>query len=253
MNDNIGGVLGIEHALVMPFDVEDTSVCKICRAIIHEPGPVSRVCENCLENAAALDGTNSPILPISLYARDSLLRTWLTHYKPDIDNEHGEIGESPSSCVAAMTQLFSRFFEMNPWLLINIDAAVVVPSTRRPPPHPLEEIIASSPVGNLLRPGRLTRTEDSLAHRHANQFAYDASDTLVGQRILLIDDVYASGARLQSAAAAVRKRGGVIGNAVVAARRINPSYHPFIEKRWNVALNESFNWARQPAAPGEED
>jgi predicted amidophosphoribosyltransferase len=244
VENNIQRELDIEHALVMPFGLGDHSICTVCRAVIHEPRAVSRVCENCLENASSLDGISTPILPISLYTRDSVLRTWLTHYKPDIDSEHGEIGESPSFYVAAMWQLFSRFFESNPHLLENADAALVVPSTRRSPPHPLEEIISSSPARNLLRPGALTRTKSSLDHRQANMLAYDVSDTLAGQRVLIIDDVYASGARLQSAAAAVRRCGGTISGAVVAARRINPGYHPSIEARWNAALNVPFSWAR---------
>lgn len=66
-----------------------------------------------------------------------------------------------------------------------------------------------------------------------------------GQRVVLVDDVYASGARMQSAGAATRRAGATIAAAVVVARRINPGYHPTIRQRWDEALTRPFEWARK--------
>lgn len=235
----------VERALVMPFVLDTPFVCVTCRAVIHEPDGSSDMCENCVENARALDGEVTPVLPVTLYTRESVMRTWLTHYKPDIDGEHGEVTSAADVCVTAITLVLSNFFDANDWLLKDVDDVLVVPSTRRPPPHPLEEVVSRTAAGRFLVTGQLTRTRNHLEHRSASSIAYEGSEALRGRRVLLVDDVYASGARLQSAAAATRRAGGTVARAVVIARRVNPGYHPVIEERWNAAVELPFTWSRQ--------
>lgn len=143
----------VESSLVMPFDIGEPFVCRVCRAIIHEPDGSDDVCENCAENANALDGGVFPVMPVTLYERESLVRTWLTHYKPDIDQQHGAAIVDAGECATAVSQMLAQFFDANEWILEDVDQVLVVASTRRPPPHPLETIVAGTAAGTLLVPG----------------------------------------------------------------------------------------------------
>ena len=229
----------------MPPDGNGREICVSCRAVIHEPEPDRDVCENCTENASRLQRPSVNVTPISWYRRESVLRSWITTYKPDIDQQHGESGASPEECVEAVSTLMSAFFAANHHLYEAVDSVLVVPSTRRLPPHPLEGVISNTSVGARLRVGGLRRTAEPLDHRLANATAYAVESDLEGQRILLVDDVYASGARLQSAAAALTAAGVHVSNSVVIARRNNPGYHPAIQAQWDDATTRTFQWDRR--------
>lgn len=236
----------VVRALVMPLATTDSEVCRVCYAFIHEPTYANGLCENCVENTVALDGEITSITPITLYSRESEARTWTTHYKADIDKEHGESTQSRNLCISAMAQLVEQFFSANEWLLDEIEQVHIVPSTRRLPPHPLELVIRQTAVADQLVVGALSRTTEVLDHRVANAFAYRGDEALAGKRVLLIDDVYASGARLQSAAAAAQRAGAQVVRSVVVARRINPGFHPIVQAKWDEARCNPFRWARTP-------
>lgn len=236
----------VVRALVMPVEPGEREICVACRAFIHEPNDTVGRCENCIQNAESLGVDVTPILPITLYHRESETRTWITHYKPDVDDQHGEPVEDQKVCSAVVAELVGQFLHANAWLLQDVDRVIVVPSTRRRPPHPLEVIVRQSAAADLLLEAGLTRTAEALDHRKANPLAYQGSEALAGQRIMLIDDVYASGARLQSAAVAASRVGAQIVRSVVIARRINPAFHPVIQAKWDEAMEATFSWARVP-------
>lgn len=101
----------------------------------------------------------------------------------------------------------------------GVDLTVVVPSGRgnRPPPHPLARAVASAhhlpPVRDLLvaGPGVVGARQPALD-------AYRVAPGVAGMRVLLVDDVYTSGAHLQSAAAALHDAGAASVAAVVIGR-----------------------------------
>lgn len=86
----------------------------------------------------------------------------------------------------------------------GLDATVVVPSGLggRPRPHPLAQVLASTahlpPILDGLAPAGGTA-----GHRRPDAGAYRAAPDVAGLRLLLVDDVYTSGAHLQSAARAL--------------------------------------------------
>lgn len=233
------------RSLVMPLASQDPLVCPVCRAFIHELDESSELCDNCSENTDLLGVDAVPVLPVTLYIRESETRTWITHYKPDVDEQHGEPAVSRDVCIAVMRMIVGEFFISNSWIFEGIDHVLVVPSTRRPPPHPLEQIVGQSSAAGLLIEGALTRTQASLDHRKANPLAYEGSRVLEGKRVLLVDDVYASGARLQSAAIAARRAGADVERAVAVARRINPNFHEVIAAKWQEATRLPFSWERR--------
>lgn len=86
----------------------------------------------------------------------------------------------------------------------GLDATVVVPSTGggRPRPHPLAEVVTSAGHLPPLLDG-LTSAGGVVDHRKPSTTAYRAGPEVAGLRLLLLDDVYTSGAHLQSAARAL--------------------------------------------------
>ncbi|MGO9898993.1 MAG: hypothetical protein ACLP0J_04720 [Solirubrobacteraceae bacterium] len=110
----------------------------------------------------------------------------------------------------------------------RFDVVTTVPSTDRDRDgqHPLREI-----VGELVGPTRsrherlLRRSDTPLARRTFAPDLYEPTRPLRGERILLIDDTWTTGANAQSAAAALRNAGAGGVAAVVIGRHLNRGWH----------------------------
>ena len=210
-------------------------VCPHCVGLIRDG---SARCFNCNENAESLDGIVQDVVAISLYAKPSRLRDWLTFYKS------GDESLADALAVAAVAQIFARFFSENAdWLAgLALDYAVVVPSTVRPPPHPLAELLRLAPHSELSFPPVLRRTAEPLDHNAPNPGAFEVASEVGGNRILLIDDVYTSGARAQSAAFRLRAAGAEVVSLCVLGRRYNPDYQTRDLELIRKQRNEQFSW-----------
>lgn len=103
---------------------------------------------------------------------------------------------------------------------------VAVPSTRgRQGPHPIEGIIAARIPLTVLRPVVNTAYSPDDRDFHRDRF-YLPIGSVNGARILLIDDTWTSGGRVQSLAFALKAAGAVGVAAVVLGRHVNPAYGP---------------------------
>ena len=205
-----------DSAFVLP-PLPNTRICPWCRGLLDSR---DRSCFNCEENATALDGRVQSIMPISLYAKPSPLRDWLTFYKDD-----GEV-LADENAGEAIESILRRFFATNArWLEdLAADYAIVVPSTLRPPPHPLAVLLQRAGVLPFDLHFGLRRTTAQLGHNRPSKTAFEAADQLAGKRILLLDDVYTSGARAQSAAFTLRDAGAEVAALCIVGRRYNPAY-----------------------------
>jgi hypothetical protein len=179
---------------------------------------------------------------ISLYEKHSQMREWLTCYKGRLDGSEPFIPEYIDVVKAFYARLFhehgSRLITRSP-----IDVIAVVPSSSRPAPHPLESLLRelplTVPVVQLLErgPGELDW----------NKPAKDGFRPLdaTPRRVLLIDDVSTTGARINSAAYALGLGGHHIAGALVAARRLTPDYRQTGEL-WDVQKATPFTWEQGP-------
>lgn len=223
-----------DDVLVLP-PLASEKVCAWCRGLLA--GRVG-TCLNCEENAQALDGIIQPIVAVSIYSKPGLLRDWLTFYKDD-----GETLADPSAG-RAVGRIFARFIERNSeWIAsLHLDGAIVVPSTVRPPPHPLAVLLQKN--GSIpfpILPG-LSRTFEALGHNRPNPGAFHVASELMGKRVLLLDDVYTSGARSQSAAYALRSAGVTVTALFVLGRRFNPGYSEDSAAVYSAQQHAPFSW-----------
>ncbi len=175
------------------------------------------MCTSCRDVALALGRPPVPVTPIALVTASSPLYRALRQYKS------GEPGVA-SRQAARLAALVDRFFARHLDCLApdGLDLAVVVPSPRdgRPPPHPLTTLVTGTKVlpqlADALSPGTAP-----VAHRRPARDGYRATNGVSGKRVLLVDDVYTSGAHLQSAAAALEEAGACSVHAVVLGRFVH--------------------------------
>lgn len=224
-----------DSALILP-PLPSDKVCTWCRGLLG--GRVS-ACFNCEENAAALDGQVQAVTPISLYAKPGALRDWLTFYKDD-----GEVLADPNAGLA-IESVVGRFLQHNSeWLhRIRPDLTIVVPSTLRPPPHPLAVLLQRTGAMPAEVSFALRRTTAELGHNRPNRDAFRTMADLHGMRIFLLDDVYTSGARAQSAAFALREAGATVVALCAVGRRYNPAYSEDSAEIYQHQAASPFSWS----------
>jgi hypothetical protein len=230
--------------LVAPGSGE--SICPTCRSWLDREGEPR--CTNCEEVAAVLQRPPLPIAVVSWYRKPSSLRDWLTQYKGTQDGSEPAV-EAYGELVTA---LFGRMlFEHGDELARRaggIDSIAVVPSTSRPAPHPLVRVLDALrldvPLVDLLH-----RTAGDLGFRNPSKGAYLADSAVSAGRVLLVDDVYTTGARSNSAAFALQAAGHQVAGLLVLARRINPDYDERVAAMWALQAAKDFDWRTSPVLP----
>lgn len=218
---------GIDAAQIagelIPVAVSGADVCPRCRGIRYEE---ALYCKNCRDVIEQLSHPTPNVLPISLYAKPSTLREWLKRYK---DSEEGPADPSAAPIVGwIVAEFLSRHWSTLTRRWGDIDVLCVVPSTSeygRGARHPLELAVAgdgriTTDFAPLLRRGAA-----AISHNRASDSAYAATGDVAGRQVLLLDDVYTTGAHAQSAASALDLAGAEVRGLVVLGRRINPAYH----------------------------
>lgn len=235
---------------LVPPPVDAMGICSRCRTWARPEADDGRglECENCAEVREALDRDPLRFAVVSLYKKPSDLRDWLTRYKGRDDEE--DVYEP--AFVEVVRSIVGRFVIEHGEAL---EAAagpfagiVVVPSTSRPAPHPLEAILESLDLDvPLVR--LLERGDGDLGFRRPAKDGYRVTFDHPPMRLVLIDDVYTTGSRLNSAAAALAAAGHQVAAAVVLARRINPEYNEIAGELWQSASATAFRWEASPWLP----
>lgn len=99
----------------------------------------------------------------------------------------------------------------------------VVPSTRgRQGPHPLEKLLGPGFSLPTLRITSTSRYPPEERTFHPDRFVVPVS--AAGGRVLLLDDTWTTGARVQSLAHGLKSAGALAVAAVVLGRHLNPAH-----------------------------
>ncbi|WP_206188827.1 ComF family protein [Streptomyces hirsutus] len=180
-----------------------------------------------------------PVVPISLYEKPSELRDWLKFYKPSGGDEY-----DPAYGVK-LTQILARFLNAQMPNIEEvwgaIDGVCVVPSTKGAVPHPLCGVYECTNAGPPLL-DVLVRGKGPLRHRFAHRDGFECTSQGVGRRVLLLDDVYTTGATAQSAAYALKSAGYEVPGILTIARRINPDFTPQVRSLWERCSADDFDF-----------
>lgn len=219
-----------------PGESESCPYCATWNKRLPEP-----YCTNCQENVDVFGGLPLAIDVVTLVRKPSRLRDWLTQYKGRATAEDPLREEY----IPIIRALLGRWLLENDAVLTqrwsDIDALVVVPSTQpERPDHPLEQILRSldvdTPIVSLLRrgPGKIDW----------RQPAVDGFIATVGTplRVVLVDDVYVTGARVSSATDALRRSAHDVAGVIEIARRINPDFDPGFQVFWDTQAAKTFEW-----------
>ena len=215
-------------------------VCAVCRS---GPGPGYAVCFSCQDVMRQVSHPVMTVVPISLYALNSQLWHVLRHYK----DGSGRSAQLLATQVAAIIARFTARHLRCVAAAAGGDPAVVtsVPSTRLPPRpgrHPLETaIMRACRLASRYQP-LLVRGPGHADHNQADDDAFTVPRRLGGERVLLLDDTFTTGARLQSAASALRRRGASAVAAVVVGRVINPEWNENCRRIWDQARDTQFSF-----------
>lgn len=234
----------IVDQLVAPAD--GPGVCPLCRtwSTNRSANGSTAPCENCVETQVILGMTPQRLSVVSLYSKPSDLRDWLTRYKGRDDEDDPFDPACLTRARAILGRMLIEHGEDLAAALGPVDGIAVVPSTSRPAPHPLEELIATLDLDMETLP-LLRRGPGDLGFRKPSIHGYTAREHPAA-RVLLIDDVYTTGSRINSAAFALAQAGHRVSGGLVLARRINTDYAQQAQDLWTRASANSFDWEGGP-------
>ncbi|TDD27017.1 phosphoribosyltransferase [Actinomadura sp. KC06] len=125
--------------------------------------------------------------------------------------------------------------------------ATTVPSTRQeaqPGVHPFVDVVGK--IRRLVTCYRpvLERGPGAAAHNLASDGAFRANERIDGARVLLLDDTFTTGARLQSAASVLTAAGAASVIAVVIGRVIDSTWNENCSRIWEQATATEFDFGR---------
>lgn len=215
-------------------------VCDVCHGA---PNPGFTTCHSCSQTTGQVSSPIRLVVPISLYVTGQQLWYVLRSYK---DGPTEELRAELRPRVAA---LLYRFLDGHRECIVNAAGAdwnviTTVPSSQgRGGEHPLERVVGmaralAEEYEALLRPG-----PGETAHNLARDDGYTVTRDVGGEHVLLVDDTFTSGARLQSAASALQLAGASVVAAVPIGRVINPEWNEAAQSLWDAARARGFDFA----------
>lgn len=208
--------------------------------------PLSDICNSCEVTGRAVGFPVGSPSVITVYTKPSDLRDWLTRYKGRPSDDADPFDQDSFDRVRA---ILGRYLLEHGTALAErlgpVDAIVTVPSGRgRPLPHPLETVLSSlavdSPIASML-----VRGPGELGFRLASPDGYRMAGEFPPSRVLLVEDVFVTGARLFSAARALIDAGHAVAGTLVIARRVNREWGD-CQALWDRQTGQPFTWATSP-------
>jgi predicted amidophosphoribosyltransferase len=224
-----------------PVPPTSDGVCDVCHGA---PNPGFARCYSCSQTMGQVSRPLSLIVPISLYEVPGQLHYVLRNYKDGYTE--GLRAELRLRVAALLWRFLAEHGEHiadaagRPWDLITS-----VPSTQpRAGGHPLEAALRlARRLAEQYEP-TLERGGGPLGHNQASDTGYRVTGNVAGSEILLVDDTFTSGARVQSAASTLALAGANVLAAVPIGRVINPRYNDEAKVLWDAARSRPFDFSR---------
>jgi predicted amidophosphoribosyltransferase len=217
-------------------------VCTVCHS---GPNDGFAVCHSCDLTMSQVRNPTNKVVPITFYETGKQVWHLLRYYK----DGHGQAARHLSIRVAATLAEFTRHHWQCLLGLGGGDFTLItsVPSTRMRVPvedQPLTKVIKMVSRLRRLHAPVLMRGDAIVAHRQANDAAFTVTRDLAGHRILLVDDTFTSGARIQSAASALRNANATDVTALVVGRVLDPTHNANCQRIWEHSKAREFSFLR---------
>lgn len=214
-------------------------VCDVCH---NAPNPGFSRCYSCDQTMGQVSRPLSLVVPITLYKRHSQMLHVLWGYKNLND---ADTRRDLRTLVAA---LLYRFLDEHGECVENAagsgwDVLTTVPSsTGREGAHPLERAINMAPPLREIHERLLRPAKAQIGHNQASDDGFETITNVDGINVLLIDDTFTSGARLQSAASRLTLDGATVVAGVVVGRFCNPGFNAATQELWDEAGARRFSF-----------
>ena len=173
------------------------------------------------------------VVPISLYEIPSQLHHILRHYKSgSYPTQEVDFGVRVISLLAHFLKNHGECISSRAggeW-----DVVTSVPSSRpRSGEHPLVTNVhrvrwLDDQFETLLKLGRV-----QVGHLTASDDGFQAAQDVRGERVLLVDDTFTTGATAQSAASALANAGATVVGIVAIGRVIKPGFSETVKEYWD--------------------
>lgn len=194
-------------------------ICAVCRSSASEG---YQICYQCDQHRMAARGQLADVVvPISYAVKNAQHAHSLIVYKTGL----------PSAEARLKLSSLAIMFIGHHWDCLTARLGgpfthlVTVPSTRaRVGPHPLTSVVAGRIALPTLHPTANPRYPNEDRTFHPDRFLLPPGSA-AGARILLIDDTWTTGSRVQSLASALKQAGAAVA-AVILGRHVNPDYGP---------------------------
>lgn len=196
---------------LVPVPAAQTDICPICHSSTN---PNYVTCYPCEFNVSEVDGTE--ILPITMSVESGLVHHHLRSYKDGRDLEERE------RLTTRLAALHAVFLANHSDCLGEWDYTVCVPSQSRSAVADVAE--RTRVLNGNVRPVLSTTPGNWSRHFTTERFTIDGE--VADARILLLDDTYASGSSIHSAAAVLRAAGAQVIGPLVLGRHVNPAHPP---------------------------
>jgi predicted amidophosphoribosyltransferase len=224
----------------MPEDAPD--VCPICRT---GKRPSDTTCWSCSRVLSLVSRPTRNLIPISYYQTPSPLRERMHLYK-ESDDEAERLLEGK-----AVAGILTRYLVEHGDRLVEVfgpwDVVVPVPSTKTSPPSALTTALVTS-YSEVVEPPTelLALGQGEMSRNNPSENGFVVTKSVEGVRVLLIDDTYTTGSRLQSAAHALQETGAEVVAGIVIARKINPDARYNTLDLWERQSRIPFNFESLP-------
>ncbi|NUT39118.1 MAG: hypothetical protein HOV86_03945 [Thermoactinospora sp.] len=223
-------------------------VCRICHT---GADGAYELCAACRVTTQGLYRHTEHVVPISLCVRDG-----------DGAQLHAVVArrkDPPGSVrrIPFLAATVARFHRAHASCLTRLaggpfSMVTTLPSTRLDRPievfHPMPRVVDL--VGDLRRLHRpvllagSALAAENLARRRSDERAFQVMGRVDGARVLLVDDLFVSGAHVQSAASALYRAGAEAVVALVIARLVLPRANENTARVWARASAEPFSFDR---------
>lgn len=195
-------------------------------------------------NSSAGSGAGPPVVPITLFRPGSPIHRALVGYKS------GRSASEREALAGDVADLVGSFLTRHGACIARLagggwDYLDVVPSTRRyATPHPLARALGSTTILSARDAHLLRRASAPMDHLQPDPAGFVARRTRA--RVLLLDDVFTTGARAFSAARALQASGAEVVAIVPVGRMVHTddsrtqrwweaAYHPRSVAEWVLA------------------